>query len=84
LPAVAIDAAPYMDAVHEVGRVYREALEFPDADWLEKLFRDTGERWGVRWAEEWAAWETRGGLVEALLPAEPVGWETHPERTRGV
>lgn len=30
LPAVAIDAEPYMDDVHELGRLYHEALEFPD------------------------------------------------------
>lgn len=80
LPAVAIDAEPYMDEVHELGRLYHEALEFPDPDWLEGLYRAAGRRWGLEYAEEFDAWESEPGLVDALLPAEGAQRPAHPER----
>jgi LmbE family N-acetylglucosaminyl deacetylase len=81
LPAVGIDAGPYMDAVFELGRLYHEALEFPDRGWLEERYRRVGERWGVEYAEEYDAWESEGGLVTSLLPARRDHLAVHPERT---
>jgi LmbE family N-acetylglucosaminyl deacetylase len=81
LPAVAIDAEPYLDLIFGVADIYYEELQFPDRDWLEKRLRRIGERWDLRWAEEFDAWETGTGLVTSLLPADPVGLGPHPERS---
>jgi LmbE family N-acetylglucosaminyl deacetylase len=81
LPAVWIDAEPWLDEIFAVGEVYHEALEFPDRNWLEMRLQAIGERRGLRWAEEFDAWETRGGLVPALLPADAEGLAAHPERS---
>lgn len=81
LPAVWIDAEPWLDEIFAVGDIYHEALEFPDRTWLEMRLRASGERRGLRWAEEFDAWETRGGLVTSLLPAEAEGLAAHPERS---
>lgn len=81
LPAVAIDAEPWLDQIFAVADIYHEELQFPDRRWLESRLRTIGARWGLRWAEEFDAWETEGGLVESLLPARQAGLEPHPERT---
>ena len=81
LPAVWVDAEPWLDEIFAVGEIYHEALEFPDRTWLEMRLRAIGERRGLRWAEEFDAWETRGGLVTSVLPAEAEGLAAHPERT---
>lgn len=83
LPAVWIDAEPWLDQIFAVGEVYHGALEFPDRNWLEMRLETAGQRRGLRWAEEFDAWETRGGLVPALLPAETEGLAAHPERSAG-
>ncbi len=80
LPAVAIDAEPWLDTIFEVGRIYHEELQFPERGWLERRLQSIGRRWGLRWAEEFDAWETEGGLVESLLPAKSIGLDPHPER----
>lgn len=81
LPAVGIDAGPYMEKVFELGRLYHEALEFPDRGWLEERYRRIGQRWGVEYAEEYDAWESEPGLVSSLLPAGRPSQAYHPERT---
>jgi hypothetical protein len=78
---VAIDAEPYLDLIFGVADIYHEELQFPDRNWLENRLRRIGERWGLRWAEEFDAWETGTGLVTALLPADPAGLGPHPERS---
>jgi LmbE family N-acetylglucosaminyl deacetylase len=82
LPSVAIDAAPYRDKIRELALHYRKELEFPDPDWLEGRLKAIGRRWDLELAEEFDAWETRGGLVTSLLPAPIDGAPDHPERTR--
>ncbi len=81
-PAVAIDATPYRDKIRELARHYQRELEFPDPDWLVGRLRGIGKRWGLEMAEEFDAWETRGGIVSSLLPVEIDGTPDHPERTR--
>jgi LmbE family N-acetylglucosaminyl deacetylase len=81
LPAVAIDAEPYRETILELARHYQQDLEFPDPDWLDAWHRQRGEAWGLRYAEEFDAWETKGGLVTSLLPADAEGFPDHPERT---
>jgi len=81
LPAVAINAKPWLDQIFAVADIYHEELQFPDRRWLESRLRAIGARWGLEWAEEFDAWETEGGLVESLLPAVQSGLEPHPERT---
>ncbi len=82
MPAVAIDAAPYRDKIRELALHYQRELEFPDPDWLEDRLRSIGRRWDLEMAEEYDAWETRGGLVQSLLPVEVHGPADHPERKR--
>jgi LmbE family N-acetylglucosaminyl deacetylase len=82
LPAVAIDASPYREKIRELALHYQRELEFPDPDWLEDRLRAIGRRWELELAEEYDAWETRGGLVESLLPVDSHGAPDHPERTR--
>ena len=82
LPAVAIDATPYRDKIRELAIHYQRELEFPDPDWLEDRLCSIGRRWDLEMAEEYDAWETRGGQVNALLPVEIHGPADHPERTR--
>ncbi|MFQ5747819.1 MAG: PIG-L deacetylase family protein [Gemmatimonadota bacterium] len=83
LPAVAIDAGPYREKTYELGEFYNDELEFGQPRWLEDRLRAAGERWGLEYAEEFDAWETRPGVVPALLPAEPAGPPDHPERGCG-
>jgi len=82
LPAVAIDASPYLDKIRELAAHYQKELEFPDPDWLEGRLRAIGRHWNLDLAEEYDAWETGGGLVPSLLPVEADGPPDHPERTR--
>lgn len=71
LPAVAVDVEPHLETMYEVGRFYQERVGFGDPTWIERRLRDVGDGWGVSYAEEWEAWETRAGrVVETLLPAE--------------
>lgn len=81
-PAVAIDATPYRDKIRELALHYQREMEFPDPEWLEGRLRGIGKRWGLEMAEEFDAWETRGGIVSSLLPVEIDGAPDHPERTR--
>ncbi len=81
-PAVAIDATPYRDKIRELALHYQRELEFPDPEWLEGRLRGIGKRWDLDMAEEFDAWETRGGIVSSLLPVEIDGPADHPERTR--
>lgn len=73
LPAVAVDVEPHLETIYRLGRFYRERVGFGDREWIEDRLRAAGERWGVEYAEEWDAWESEPGLVEALLPATPAG-----------
>lgn len=81
LPAVALDVEKHRDRILELGALYRERVGFGDRDWIEQRLRGIGARWGLRYAEEFDAWETQGGLRSALFPAEPVGGPPHPEPT---
>lgn len=80
LPAVVVDVEPYVDSVLELGRFYEERVGFGHPDWLRSRLSEVGRRWGLRYAEEFDAWETRPGVVGALLPAEPAGPSRPPER----
>jgi LmbE family N-acetylglucosaminyl deacetylase len=82
LPAVAIDASPYRDKIRELALHYQKELEFPDPEWLEDRLRAIGRHWNLELAEEYDAWETKGGVVASLLPVETNGPPDHPERTR--
>lgn len=71
LPAVGVDVGAHLETIRELGRHYHEGIGFGDPEWVERRLAALGERWGVDHAEQWDAWETRPGLVDALLPAEP-------------
>jgi LmbE family N-acetylglucosaminyl deacetylase len=81
LPAVAVDVEPYLEGIYELGRFYHERIGFGDRDWIERRLRAAAAPFGLRYAEVFDAWETRPGVVPALLPAEPAGGEPiHPDR----
>lgn len=80
LPAVVIDAEPYMEVVHELGRAYLEDMQFPHAEWLDEFHQREAEPFGLRYAEVFDAWESEGGIVDALLPAVGYNYTPHPER----
>jgi N-acetylglucosamine malate deacetylase 1 len=81
LPAAVVDVEPHLEGIHELGRFYREAIGFGDRAWLEHRLRAAAAPHGLRYAEVFDAWETRGGTVGALLPAEPADEEPrHPDR----
>ena len=85
LPAVAVDVEPYLEKIHELGRFYLERIGFGERDWIDRRLREAGRRFGLRYAEVWDAWETQGGIVRSLLPAEPSAEEPiHPTRHGSV
>ena len=85
LPAVAVDVEPFREQIHELGRFYRENIGFGNAEWIDRRLRVTGEPYGLRYAEVFDAWESRGGIVPSLLPAEPDDGEVqHPDREAGA
>ena len=85
LPAVAVDVEPFREQIHELGRFYRENIGFGNAEWIDRRLRVAGEPYGLRYAEVFDAWETRGGIAPALLPAEFEDGEVqHPDRELGA
>lgn len=80
LPPVAVDVSAHRARIGELASLYHEGVGFGDPEWLETRLTTVGRRWGVRYAEELDAWETRGGRVEALLPADPLEDVMHPDR----
>jgi LmbE family N-acetylglucosaminyl deacetylase len=85
LPAVGVDVTPYRSRIEELSRFYLQSVGFGDPEWMEQRLLTTGSRWGVRYAEEFDAWESQGGgLVPSLLPAPPLAGVTHPTRMKAV
>lgn len=82
LPAVGVDVEPHLDAIHELARFYLQGIGFGDPEWLDHRLRTAGAPFGLRYAEAFDAWETEPGPVEALLPAEPIGYTAHPDREK--
>jgi len=81
IPAVAVDVEPYVERIQELARFYYERIGFGDPAWLERRLREAGAPYGLRHAEIFDAWETTGGVVDSLLPAEPAAGEpVHPTR----
>jgi LmbE family N-acetylglucosaminyl deacetylase len=82
LPPVVVDVAPYVDTVHALARFYYERIGFGNAEWVDCRLRAAAEPHGLRYAEAFDAWETRGGVVDALLPAsaDPAVEPPHPPR----
>jgi LmbE family N-acetylglucosaminyl deacetylase len=81
LPAVAVDVEPYLERIFALGQFYLERIGFGDRAWLEERLRLNGAPFGLRYAEVWDAWETDGGVVPALLPAQlSQGELIHPDR----
>lgn len=85
LPAVAVDVEPYLGTIHELARFYFERIRFGDPDWIDQRLRTAAAPFGLRYAEVFDAWESRPGVVQALLPAEPAdeGF-VHPDRKAEV
>jgi N-acetylglucosamine malate deacetylase 1 len=84
LPSAVIDVEPHLDGIRELGRYYQEEIGFGDPEWLERRLVRAGAPWGLRFAEEFDAWETLAGTADALLPAEPIPDLLPPGRPRSV
>jgi N-acetylglucosamine malate deacetylase 1 len=80
LPPLGVDVTPHRERIAELTELYFHGIGFGDPGWFEERLRNTGERWGVRYAEEFDAWETPGGGMPSLLPAEPLAGTLHPDR----
>jgi LmbE family N-acetylglucosaminyl deacetylase len=78
LPAVAVDVGPHLDRIRALAAFYRERIGFGDPAWLDGRLRQAGREFGIERAEVFDAWETRPGVVAALLPAEPGDYAQHP------
>jgi N-acetylglucosamine malate deacetylase 1 len=80
IPAIGVDVTPYREQIDEVAALYRQGLGFGDREWLERRLLEAGSRWGVRYAEEFDAWEANPLSISALLPAAPLEGVAHPDR----
>jgi N-acetylglucosamine malate deacetylase 1 len=67
LPEAAIDVTRQLDRVHALADFYRERVGWPRRDWLETRLAAAGARYGVAAAEVFDAWESPGGLRDALV-----------------
>ena len=83
LPAVAVDVSRHLEGIRALGAFYHAGIGFGEAAWLERRLRDAGRPFGLTHAEVFDAWETRPGVVEALLPADPGDYGMHPGRPVG-
>ena len=79
LPPVAVDVEPHLDGLLELAELYSEGIGFGDPAWVRSRLRTLGDRHGLEYAEEFAAWETEPGTVDALLPATPAPSPEHPD-----
>lgn len=80
LEPVAVDVEGRLDAIFELAAFYRERVGFGDRAWLERRLRTGGKPFGLDYAEVFDAWESEGGVREALLPADPGARNLHPSR----
>jgi N-acetylglucosamine malate deacetylase 1 len=80
LPGVGVDVSPHWKRVAEVAELYYHGVGFGDPVWFERRLRQIGSRYGFEYAEEFDAWESRGGPVPSLLPAPPLDEAPHPDR----
>lgn len=67
LPPFAVDVTPVADKIEEVARFYRDAIGWPEIDWLWGRLESAGREWGVRLAEVFDAWETEAGVGEGVV-----------------
>jgi N-acetylglucosamine malate deacetylase 1 len=79
LPEVVVDVEPYLAGIRELAGFYHREVGFGDPAWLEARLSRLGALHGLRYAETFSAWETRGGRCEALLPASPLEYDAHPD-----
>lgn len=80
LPAVGVDVGPHRAVIEELAQFYLQGVGFGDPEWLERRLSGIGRRWNVAHAEEFDAWESEPGLVPALLPAQMIRENVHPDR----
>ncbi len=80
LPVAAVDVEPYLDRIMALAEHYERGVQFPEPAWLAARLERIGEECGVRYAEQFDAWESTPGLFATLLPATPSGPPAHPTR----
>jgi N-acetylglucosamine malate deacetylase 1 len=80
LPTVAVDVEPYLETILELGRFYQQKIGFGDREWLLGRLQRAGAGYGLRYAEEWDAWETMPGVVSSLASVEPLQGIRPPDR----
>jgi hypothetical protein len=75
-----VEVEPYIDRILELADFYHGALGFGDRDWLLGRLRRAGSAAEQTFAEAFDAWESREGVVPALLPAAEAVSVAHPTR----
>ncbi len=80
LPSVSVDVEPYIDDILRLADFYHRALGFGDRDWLLGRLRRAGAAAAQMFVEAFDAWESRDGVVSALLPATEAVAVAHPTR----
>ena len=80
LPRVSVNVEPYIDGILELAEFYHRALGFGDRDWLLARLRRAGAAAEQTFVEAFDAWESREGVVPALLPADEAVSVAHPTR----
>lgn len=80
LPTVGVDVEPYYETICKLGAFYMREIQFGDPAWITARLERGGAEFGVKYAEVFDAWESKPGLVSALLPAESASLLSHPER----
>jgi len=80
LPIVSVEVEPYIQSILQLADFYHRALGFGDRDWLLDRLRRAGAAAALTFAETFDAWESREGVVPALLPAAETVAVAHPTR----
>jgi LmbE family N-acetylglucosaminyl deacetylase len=80
LPTVSVEVEPHVDGILELADFYHRALGFGDRDWLLGRLQRAGAAAEQTFAEAFDAWESREGVVPALLPAVEAASVAHPTR----
>lgn len=80
LPAAVVDVSRYLDLILQLASFYKRRIGFGNRDWILNRLQMQARPFGLQYAEVFDAWEEIPVSNQALLPAEPIGPPTHPDR----